>query len=267
MHLYKQLAQYQKNHRSLLKKSEEFNFYFENRNLLNGILIYKYFLSIEDDFDLIRANIILRALLNKKQIDKSIIYAFKESKMKTEEVADFVNENRAGLPYIIDTKNNQKIFVPLFNRSINEIYFNDFGKLLKKPYSTLITDFESSCIDCFEMYNFSLFDSLFSKLIILDRSEKLMVAYHFDYRTIYFINNQGRLDAKIPLFDRYLRHAQYGHIIDRVKPVIEAYKNDDREGMYNALINQNLISKKLIYRIKHKEFKWKRKLQRKADRV
>lgn len=265
MHFYKQLAHYQKNHRSLLKKSEEFNFYFENRNLLSNISIYKYFLSIEDDFDLIRANIIIRALVNKKQIDHAIIYAFKESKMKTEEVSDFVNENRAGLPYIVE--NNMKIFIPLFNRSINEIYFNDFGKLLKKPYSTLITDFESSCIDCFEMYNFSLFDSLFSKLIILDKNERLMIAYHFDYRTIYFINNQGRLEAKIPLFDRYLHHAQYGHIIDRLKPVIDAYKNDDREGVYNALISEKLISKKLIYKIKHKEFKWKRKLQRKADRA
>lgn len=265
MHLYKELAKKQKNHRSLLRNSEEFNFYFQNRTLLNGITIYKYFLSIQDDFDLIRANIILRALLNKKALDKAIVYAFKESKMKTDEVAEFVSENRAGLPYIVE--NNQKLYVPLFNRSINELYFKDFGKLLKKPYSTLINEFESSCVDSFEMYNFSLFDSLFSKLIILDKSDKLLIAYHFDFRTIYFINNQGRLDAKIALFDKYLHHQQYGHIIDRVKPVIEAYKNDDREGLYNALISEKLISKKLIYKIKHKEFKWKRKLQRKANRA
>ena len=53
--------------------------------------------------------------------------------------------------------------------------------------------------------------------------------------------------------------------MDRIGGVVDSYLNDDREGMYQALVNNGLISKKLIFKIKHAEFKFKRKLQRKAN--
>ena len=263
MHLYEQLAKNQKHRKSLIRNSEEFQFFMANRHLLNGLDMYRVLVNALNDFDLIRANIVIRAIINKKELDKAILYAFKESKMKTEDVADFVHEAMVGLPYI--QEGDLKIYVPIFNRSINELYYRDFGKLLSKPYSTLIEEFASSCIDCFETYNFALYDSLFSKCIVLRKTEKILVLYHFDYQTIYFVDDQGRLEAKLALFDKYIRHPSKNHIIDRVGSVIEAYLNDDREGMYQALVNNNLISKKLIFKIKHAEFKFKRKLQRKAD--
>ena len=265
MHLYDKLVKCQKHHKSMLRDSEEFQFYVANRNLLNGLDIYKALINSLNEFDIIRANIVIRAIQNKKALDEAILYAFKGSKMKTEEVSDFVHERMVGLPYI--QEGDLKIYVPIFNRSVNELYYRDFGKLLSKPYSTLIEDFSSSCIDCFEMYGFSLYDSLFSKYIVIRKTEKTLVLYHFDFSTIYFVDDQGRLEAKLALFDKYMHRPVKTHIMDRIGSVVDAYLNDDREGMYQALVNNNLISKKLIFKIKHEEFKFKRKLQRKADRA
>ena len=263
MHLYQQLAKNQKHHKSLIRNSEEFTFYIANRNLLNGLDMYKALINSLNEFDFIRANIVIRAIQNKKALDESILYAFKGSKMKTEEVADFVHERMVGLPYI--QEGDLKIYVPIFNRSVNELYYRDFGKLLSKPYSALFDDFSSSCVDCFEMYGFALYDSLFSKFIVVKKTEKTLVLYHFDFNTIYFVDDQGRLEAKIALFDKYMHRPNKNHVMNRIGGVVDSYLNDDREGMYQALVNNGLISKKLIFKIKHAEFKFKRKLQRKAN--
>lgn len=266
MHLYSQLAKYQKHRKSLVRNSEESNFYFQNRSLLNGIENYKFLINAIDDFDIIRANIVIRAMLNKKQLDKTIIHTFKESKFTTEEAKEFIHETMTGLPYI--QEGNIKIYVPIFNRQINKLYFDEFGKLLVSPYSTILSDnFASSCIDLFEMYGFELYDSLFSKFVVIERQDKIIVLYHFDFQTIYFVNDQGRLEAKLALFDKYLRHPDNSNIIERIKPAIEAYLSDDREGLYQALVINKLISKKLIFKIKHNEFKFNRYKERKANRV
>ena len=263
MHLYEQLAKNQKHHNSQLRNSEEFQYFLANRHLLNGLDMYKALVNALNEFDIIRANIVIRAIKNKKTLDEAIVYAFKTSKMKTEDVANFIHEKMVGLPYI--QQGDLKIYTPIFNRSINELYYRDFGKLLSKPYSVLFDEFASSCVDCFEMYGFALYDSLFSKFIVVRKTEKTLVLYHFDFHTIYFVDDQGRLEAKLALFDKYLRRPVKNHVIDRISPVIDAYLADDREGMYQALVNNNLISKKLIFKIKHAEFKFKRKLQRKAE--
>ena len=60
--------------------------------------------------------------------------------------------------------------------------------------------------------------------------------------TLYFINDQGRLDAKVVLFDKYIKKPKFTHMLERVAPVVEAYFNNDRNGLINALLDNNLIS-------------------------
>jgi len=260
MHLYETLAKYQKG--ANYRKSEDYLFYVQNRHLFNNIEMYKFLLDAKDEFDVIRANIVIHALKSKKHLEDCILYAYKESKMKTEEVSNFMHEQMVGLPYIQETAT--KIYVPVFSRAVNSFYYSQFGKLLREPYSKLIDNYESSCIDLFEMYNFSLYDSLFTKFITVYRDENVMAVYHFDFHSIYIINNQGRLDAKIALFDKYIKHPKYERIIERIKPVITKYLEDDKEGLYQVLIDNDLISEKLIYKIKHNEFKFRHSLERKA---
>ena len=260
MHLYDTLIKYQKG--IDFHKSRDYEFYNEHKHLFNSIEMYKSLIDVKNEFDVIRANIIIQALINKKKIEEVVLYAYKKSFMKTEDALSFVEEHIKDLPFL--NENNLKIYIPIFPRSINTYYCNQFGKLLCEPYNKLLDKFDTSCVDLFEMYNFELYDSLFTKLITIYKDDDVMVTYHFDFRTIYIINNQGRLDAQIALFDKYLKKPNYDHVIERIKPVIDRYINDDKEGMLNTLAEKRLVSEKLINKIKHNDFKYEKKLERKA---
>lgn len=260
MNLYETLV---KNQANVIKhfESEDYLFYNENRYLLNNIPLYRFLNIPKNDFDVIRANIILRAILNKKDLDKAISFAYGSSTMKTDEARIYITERMVNHPYLL--QNNNRIYIPIFSKAINVLYYKDFGKLLKSPYNKLLTDYAASCIDIFEAYNFSLYNSSFTKLVTIYQNKDILVAYHYDFKTLYFINNQGRLDAQIALFDKYMKKIVDNHIMERTKGVIEAYLNDDRETMYKELIKNNLISEKLIYKIKSKEYKFHHKKESK----
>lgn len=260
MRLFKLLEKNQKN--ADYHSSDDYRFYFEHRHLFNSLEMYRSLLDVSNEFDLMRANIIIQSLINKKTIEDSVIYVYKKSMMNTLEANKVIEESIKKLPYIIEGE--EKIYVPIFSRAINTFYSRQFAKLLSEPYNKLLENFDVSCIDLFEVYNFELYDSLFSKLVPIYKDENVMVTYHFDFHSIYVINKQGRLDAKIALFDRYLKKPNYDHVIERIKPVVDRYLHDDKEGMMKLLIEKNLVSEKLIYKYKHDEFKLKRSLGRKA---
>lgn len=259
MKFYETLAKYQ------IKKgfhnSEEYLFFNQYRHLFSNIEQYRFLQNATKEFDVIRANIIIRSILNKKDLEAAITFSYGASRMNTEEAQTYIYEKMTNHPYILE--NNTKIFVPIFPKGINLLYYRDFGKLLKAPYSKLFTDYASSCIDIFETYNFALYSSLFTKFVTIHQDDDVLVVYHYDFRSLYFINSQGRLDAKIALFDRYLKKVVDNHIVQRTQGVVKAYLNDDREGVYQELIKNNLISSKLIYKIKHNEYKFHHKKESK----
>lgn len=261
MNLFKTLEKYQV--KKNLRHHEEYFFYNEYRYMFLNIPMYRlFYYDIDDEFMLIRANIILRSLLNKKKIEEAVIYAYQQSSFNSKEANDYIKEKMINLPYLLE--GNNKIYVPIFSRSINLIYSTNFGKLLKNPYSRLIDHYATSVIDLFDTYNFSLYNSLFSKLVPLYQDEKVLICYHYDFKTVYVINNEGRLDVKIALFDRYLKKPNYAHILERLKDVIDAYLASNREKFYNALIENGFISKRLIFKIKHQEYRFLKKMNKRA---
>lgn len=260
MNLFDTLAKYQKG--VDFRKSEDFLFFSKNRHLFANIEMYKNLLPGTNEFEILRANIIIQSILNKKKIEEAILFAYKDSKMTTSGAQEYIQNTLKELPYV--SAGNLKIYVPIFSRPVNACYSSQFGKLLKLPYSDLIQNYTDSCVDLFETYNFDLYNSLFTKLITIYRDKDVMFVYHFDFKTLYAINDQGRLDAKIALFDKYIKKPDTSHIIERLRPVVERYLEDDKEGFYRALMNNKLISEKLIYKIKHKDFRFKRRAERKA---
>lgn len=262
MELYKTLAKYQRN-RSY-KHGDDYRLYKSYRYLYANIDIYSFLRNPKDEFDLIRANTIIRAILNKKEIEDAIIFAYRDSPFKNKEANQYVLEKLENLPYLME--GNLKVYVPIFPLSINSLYSQRFAKLLKAPFSRLLKDYSRSAIDSFDVYNFSLYDSLFTKLVPIYKEEKVMVMYHYDFHTLYFINNEGRLDAKLPLFDRYIKRPNYNHIIERLKDVTDSYLHDDKEALFEALMKNELISEKLIHKIKHNEYKFNKKLAKKAKK-
>lgn len=264
MQLYETLANNQKH--KYFFKGEEYRFFLDYRHILDSVPAFKYLSTGEDDFHVIRANIVIRSLLNKVEIEEALQFACNKSikeygVLNHQFISNFVKERMSNMPYI--QEGDSKIYVPIFTRALNLVYSNDFEKLQKAPYDALLKSFDTSVIDPFETYNFELYNSFFTKFLVIKQSATEMAVYHFDYQTIYFINNQGRLDAKIALFDKYLKRINTNHILDRIAPAVDAYFENNREKLYDELINNNLISAKLIHIIKHDEIMFERKMDKK----
>lgn len=234
------------------KEYTKFLTYFEN------FPIFSSFAYSNDDFIYIKAYALILSLINKDEIEEYTKKGYELSlheygRVEVEFIRAYVkNEiDKNELKYMTIEGNNY--YVPIFGRAMNLIYSDEQDKLLSSPYDKLITNFKTSLIDCFEVYNFSLFDSSFTRLTPVKKVDNVYAFYHSDFKTLYFINDQGKLETKIAIFDKYMKKIVTTHILDRLTNVVDAYFTNDREQLYKALIDNNLISYKAINKLKRKE--------------
>ena len=242
--------------RKAFEKSEEFHFFLENRHLLNKIPRFVHFYDLDSDsFDIMRANIILQAYLNKAKMEEEVnnlsTYISANKKNHAHFIKSF-HELISELPYYQDDKD--KIFIPFFTRSLNQIYHDDPEKLLTYPYDGLKDSFKDTVIDPFDAYGSELYNSHFSRLVKIRKEDKETAFFHYDTNTIYFVNEQGRLDASVVLFDRYIRHPNYAHMLERIKPVVDAYFAFDREAFLKALNENGFMSSYLLHLIRFRDW-------------
>ncbi len=238
-------------------KSDEYLFFLANRGVLSKVPRFSFLDDPrESDFDIMRANIIIHAYLNKVAFEEEMVNF--ERYIKSGETIDHVKliqalrEKMVDCPYYKEEGEKDKYFIPFFSRSLNLLYFREPEKLLVPPYNNLKDQFAESVIDAFDVYGAALYNSNFTRLLKVKEVGNLTAYFHYDTYTIYFINNQGRLDNKIVLFDKYMKRPSYSHMLDRIDPVIDAYFADDRSALINALHDHELISSKLLYLI-HKK--------------
>jgi hypothetical protein len=247
-------------------KSQEMAFYLDNRVLLSNVSGYAPFLKAEDSFNIVRANILIRAIMNKEIIEKAYALKLKEEKkegLATTSVKDYMDQAMAELPFL-KWKQDQRIYVPIFPANLNVVYAGQFQKLMVPPYLSLLKDYDGVTIDPFDYYGPALFNSYFTKLVEVRSNPSGSAFYDFDAEAVYFVNLQGRLDAKLCLFDRSLHHPSHNHMLKRLFPVVDAYYANDRETMIKALVDNKLISSKEIYKIKSDESKFLASLNRKG---
>ena len=234
--------------RKTFQQSEEFRFFIENRHHLMRLPQFIHFYDSESEpFQVMRANIVLQALINKNKMEEEANNLDKyldSSKKNHDNFVKSFHEIISELPYY--QENNDKIYIPFFSRSLNQIYLNEPKKLLTSSYSGLKEDFKGTLVDPFDTYGSELYNSHFSRLVKITSVDKEVAFFHYDTNTIYFVNEQGRLDARIVLFDRYIRHPNYSHMLERIKPVVDAYFAFDREGMIDALFTNGFISNRLL---------------------
>ncbi len=246
MTIYQTLQKYKKR-RPLFENSEEFSFFVKNRELLRHVPRFEFLSNTEDDeFNIIRANIIINSYFNKKTIETEISNLSNEydlNKLEKGRLLNILKERLSDLPYMI--YNNSKIYVPIFSLPVNLIYSKDPEKLLTYPYSLLKSDYYESVIDPFDVYGPSLFDSYFTRLVNVCDNGKEVGFFNYDTNTIYIVNCQGRLDVKIVLFDKYIKHPMTNHMLERLRPVVEAYFNNNRQQFVDALYDNNFISLKM----------------------
>ena len=246
--IYKLLEQKAKP-RSAFRKSEEMVYFMEHRDLLTKVSQFSFLYDADnDDFDVMRANIILFGLENKKIIEQEIrsLTHYVEKAQKTKfKIA--LKERIVELPYFLSGKD--KIFIPFFSRAINLLISNAPEEFLNYPYTELVHDFVSSIIDPFDTYGADLYNSYFTRLIRVATNGKEVAYFHYDTNTIYIVNDEGRLDCKITLFDKYMKKISYSHMLERIRPVVDSYFANNRDEFIENLYKNAFISQKMRYLI------------------
>jgi hypothetical protein len=243
--------------RTSFENSEEYAFYLQHKYLLAKVNKFAFAnVSSPDDFDIMRINILLHSAVNKEIIEREIIslaeYIKDGKKVVTHKFLSTLREKILDLPYLQDGKN--KIYMPIFSRAMNQIYMKEPQKLLEYPYNQLINEYKESMIDPFDIYGYELYNSYFTRLVLLGVSpnKKEAAYFHYDLNTIYFINDQGRLDRTLVLFDKYMKNPSTSHMLERLKPLVDAYFAFDKEAFIDALVKGKFISKWMLSLIKER---------------
>ena len=242
--------------RKTFEQSEEFHFFINNRHVLMHLPQFIHFYDTENDpFQIMRANIILYAYFNKIKMEEEIqslgTYLSSNEKNHAKFVQSY-HEIISELPYY--QENKDKIYIPFFPRALNQIYANEPEKLLTSAYSGLQDNFKGTLIDPFDTYGSELYNSHFSRLVKISTNDRETAFFHYDTNTIYFVNEQGRLDAGIVLFDKYIRHPSYSHMLERIKPVVDAYFAFDREALLRTLNENGFVSNHLLRLIRFRDW-------------
>lgn len=257
-----------KQRKTHFQRSEEMAFYLANGGVLVDYPIFSCYRKAETPFQIQRANIVLRSLQAKQVIDDGVREAKAKCGGANKGNAPQIFEETMTpilkkLPYHIHE--GEKIYIPFFSKSINRLYASEWIKLISSPYKRFLKNFDSILIDPFDYYGDDLFESLFTKLIRVKKTEEGSAFYDYDTFTIYFVNKQGRLDCKCCLFDRYLKDHNRNHMMIRIQPVVDAYYQGNAEEMKSFLVKNKLISSKLIYKINYDEAVTFSKIEKDCD--
>lgn len=223
---------------------EESDFFYKNKNILKCDPAFSKYLLVENDFDIIKANIVIRGLKNKEDIDTFIVEGFKNY---IPNLSEILKERCLDYPCI--KYDDYKVYFPFFNRITNGVYSNELSKLKDNPYSDLFLNYKAFLVDPFDTYGVDLFDSSFTKLVKV--SEDLTTVSFFSYHLncIFVINRQGGIDTMIYLFDKHLKHPNKSHVIDRVKAVLECYYTNQMRDFVSSLYKNEFISYKVFKKI------------------
>ena len=244
---------YFERNKKFFNDSEEFNFFKSYKRVLENEPSFAFYADTDSLFDIIKANIIIKGILNKNTLEQIIEeeYLNKNFNM-TDEIIENIKERSLDLPYL--KIEDQKVFIPFFNRSTNLVYTNNFEELFKEPYIDLTKKFAPFIVNPFETYQIDLFDSLFTKFVRVSEDLTSVAFYDYDLRTIFIINKQGYLDNFICLFDKHLKNPSEDRIIERIKLVIKEYYDNNLTGFLYSMYENSLIS----YYVYRKLCKWKK---------
>lgn len=233
--------------RNIYADTEEFKFFAKNLAIITKFSS-KYKLRSFDDnaFKIIQANLIIKSVINKGLIE-SLLLEFGNN-LNKEMLLIKLEENNA--PYL--TLNESKIYIPIYSRGLNYIYLDETLKLLDHPYNELKEEPLSNCIDLFDEYNLALYDSEFTNLLKIGQDKTSAAFYHIEFETIFIINNQGRLDVSIRLFDRHIKKPNYEDLENRLIDVTTNFYSNDRKKFIKSLYMNMFISLKTYKKLSRK---------------
>ena len=239
--------------------TEDFRFFSENAGKYAQILSFYHIpLSERNPFRVIQGNILIRSAMNKKLVDDVLNLEYDNS-LKVTEVSQ--NEYLRKKLWNSYEKNNSpyfsvgkaRIYIPLFSIPLNIIYNDQCDKLVEYPYNQLTKNPLTSFVDIFDTYGYKVYDSKFTNLVLIKEDKTSAAFYSNDFSCIYIINDQGRLDQIIPLYDKYIKHPEMHHIMSKLTDVVDAYYSSSYPTFVFSLYSNGFISKK-TYKKMRKRF-------------
>lgn len=231
------------NPKSMANSAEEEFFYHHAANFNSRTNIYNDTSSI---YGLIRACIILEAERNKERLN----YYLQTFPKEALSIPSVLRNARNKLPYL--RKGDERIYIPVLNEEINNLYYRNMNLLLDGKYEGLFKSSTSFYVDPFETYGVSLFDSTFTKLVLLDAQEKGLYAfYHSFFETVLILDEKGCLVQEIPLFDEKLKYPDKENLFERLDQLVKNYYTGDRTRFLDSLRDLKLISVSLYEDTKH----------------
>ena len=241
--------------RTTFAKSEDYKFYSKNRSLLAKLPQFSYLSSgKESDFRIIRANIIIHGLINKQIIEEEVknLVKYTESHqiLTHEDFVETLKERILTNPFL-DEKEG-RIYIPFFPKSINSLYLNEPEKLNEYPFTDLLRSYTGLIIDPFDTYGNELYNTHFTHLVKVGSHKNVAAFFHYDSCAIYMINDEGRLDGKVVLFDKYMKKVTTNHMLERIRPVVQAYFDNDKKRFVEILAENSLISSKMQFKLNRK---------------
>ena len=258
-----------KQHNTPFLTSDQRRFFFDNAGMLNEHPAFARYTRATKPFDIIRANIIIQSLLNKRAIERAFanaraVYKKRQEPEDREALIMATQEAIESLPYYQEGPN--RIYLPIFPRTINRIYAGEFYRLDEKNIVRFRRNFEALILDPFDTYGPELYNSYFTKLVRVTDDKNFVVYYDYDACCLYVVNSQGRLENAICFFDTGIPRKENNHMMERALPVAEAYLKGDRDLLLKTLVEKKLISSKFVLVNKADEQKLYMKIQRDSER-
>ena len=210
---------------------EERRFVEENRSLF--IPAYRKYLLDTSSFGYLKAYVIILSLYNRKMIVDGI-------KKKDSSVFDSLPHFKWG-----DTE----IYIPTYSPSVNKRLKTNQSSLSSYPYKSLLEDSSFALVDPFETYSNHVFSTFTNLKLIKSRDIDSLAFYHEGLETVFVIDDMGRLEISIPLFDERIKNKDKTNIIKRLNILMKNYYDNDRLSFIEHLLSLSLVSSELYEEI------------------
>lgn len=223
------------------KNTKEYSFYQKHKKEIKKVSSFYHLKDEKDDgFFILESNILIEAFLSKKYIEEIIINMKDEDEIK---IVDEIKNMLEKRPYI--EKDGEKIYLPQFPKALNYIYLNNPSRLILYPYNLLDKSPSISCVDLFDEFGYEIFNSSFVNLHFILKDATSKAFYSDSFESIYIINDQGRLDLVISVFDKYLENKNKDNINERLLKVMTKFYENNLTQFVKALKDEKFISEKM----------------------
>ena len=149
--------------------------------------------------------------------------------------------NKEKLDYFINTYP-----IPTLDREMNTLYNHNSALLLEPQYQDLFKSNLAYYVDPFKIYGAKLFDSTFTRLILLNTKDSQTYCFYHPYlETILIIDKEGRLLQEIPIFDEKIKQPNKTNLFNRLEELMKSYFKADRTEFIENLKNLEFISQSL----------------------